>query len=281
LYIVFRRDDGRGADQLKDATKQPWTAPKNARPGDVALFYLTGLSAGIHAIGQTTTVAKPDEPGDWATGDRSYFFARHARLRILPHPLTLQEIRERFPSWKRWSNLRGVHVHIVPEGYRAPLADILARTNPSARNLLSPWLPNEPGTREPTPQLTVRAIGTVRRRLRDSTFGRQVRNASGGECAACRSRTNYDALRILEAAHIRPAEHNGSDTLANALALCPNHHALFDEGFWTVDGKRIVLRQGLATQVRRTFRRALRCDWTLDPGELEWHRLNVFSKHAG
>jgi putative restriction endonuclease len=193
----------------------------------------------------------------------------------------LQQIRKRFPTWKLWRNLRGVRVIKVPEHHRRALAALVVHGNPSARTFLSPWLPNGTRVKTAIPESTVRDIGTVRRRLRDSTFGRRVRKASGGECAACLPRTNYDALGVLEAAHVRRVQNDGPDTLANALALCPNHHALFDQGFWTVDGKRIVLRPGLPREIRRTFAPRLRCKWTLDPREVQWHRHHVFNEHAG
>jgi hypothetical protein len=268
LYIVFARGDGE-VGRLNNARKRPWTVPKDAQPGDVALFYFGGSDPGIHAVGRTASPAEPGVPGDWTESEHG-FFAQHADIQQLPNLVTLRQIRAEFPEWPRWKNLRGVRVHIVPEAYCGPLAELVVRNNPSARTLLSPWLAEE-----------TRTIVIARRRLRDSAFGRRVRSASGGQCAACASRTNYDELGILEAAHIRPVEHGGPDELPNALALCPNHHALLDEGIWTLYGSRIVLRDGVPDAVRRSFRRNINCKWKLDPGALEWHRRHVFKEGEG
>jgi predicted restriction endonuclease len=156
---------------------------------------------------------------------------------------------------------------------------MLAKGNPSARTLLSPWLLSG-DVPESNQELPSRPLVSVRRRLRDSRFGRRVRNASGGRCGACLSVTNYDKLGILEAAHIRSVEEEGSDELSNALALCPNHHALFDEGKWTLNGKKIIFGQRLPEEVRKTFGRQIRCSWDLDERELDWHRTNVFQREA-
>jgi hypothetical protein len=240
---VFARGDGE-VGRLNDARKRLWTAPKDARPGDVAFFYFGGSNPGIHAVGRTASPVKPGVPGDWTESTHG-FFARYADIQQLPNLVTLQQIRAEFPEWPRWKNLRGVRVHIVPEAYCGPLAELVVRDNPSARTLLSPWLAGETRARNSDAPLQHRTIVIVRRRLRDSAFGKRVRMASGGQCAACASRTDYDELGILEAAHIRPVEHEGPDELSNALALCPNHHALLDEGIWTLDGSRIVLRDGV------------------------------------
>jgi hypothetical protein len=86
----------------------------------------------------------------------------------------------------------------------------------------------------------------------------------------------YAAVGILETAHIRAVEVNGPDELANALALCPNHHALFDEGFWTVEQGRLAFSAALPPALRGTFAETLSCGWTLAPEHLEWHRRERF-----
>jgi putative restriction endonuclease len=42
------------------------------------------------------------------------------------------------------------------------------------------------------------------------------------------------ATRLLDAAHIRPVAHDGSDAVSNGLALTPTLHRLFDQGFFTI-----------------------------------------------
>lgn len=74
----------------------------------------------------------------------------------------------------------------------------------------------------------------VRPKARDSWFARRVRTKSLGQCAACIVDIDYEALRVLEAAHIQSVEADGPDNVNNALPLCPTHHRLFDEGLWSI-----------------------------------------------
>lgn len=83
-------------------------------------------------------------------------------------------------------------------------------------------------------------------------------------------------LGVLEAAHIRPVRCDGPDRLSNALALCPTHHAMFDEGLWSVDGSRIVFCKKLSLAVRKTFRGEIHCKWQPDSDACDWHRKNIF-----
>jgi hypothetical protein len=273
LYIVFVKSNG-SADQLEGAV-QSWTAPARAQPGDIALFYFATPTSAIQAIGRTATPAESGTPDDWTPSDHGYF-SKYENIVRLHNPLSLMAIRTRFPEWGRWKNLRGIRVHIVPANLCGPLAEMLESRNPSVRTLLSQWLTQDSTSTTPDAESLEREMATVRRRLRDTAFGRRVRRESSGECAACAVSENYEELGILEAAHIRAVAHNGNDALSNALALCPNHHALFDEGIWTVDGKRIILRKTVPKVVRLSFSRHIRCKWKLDSKELEWHRCNVF-----
>jgi HNH endonuclease len=277
LYIVFIKGDV-ASQRLEEAAEQPWTAPKDAKPGDVALFYFGGSDPGLHAVGKTATPAEAGVPGDWTHSEHG-FFARHAGIKRLHRPISLREIRAAFPTWGRWKSLRGVRVNIVPLQWRDRLAAMIGARNPSARPLLSTWLPvsTQPPEHEPPP----RPLVSVRRHLRDSSFGKRVRRASQGRCAVCVSPTDYDRLGILEAAHIRSVEEGGPDELTNALALCPNHHALFDEGRWTLDGDSILLDHDLPREIVALFRRRTSCAWQPDVKELEWHRKNVFRRGAG
>jgi putative restriction endonuclease len=46
------------------------------------------------------------------------------------------------------------------------------------------------------------------------------------------------ATRLIDAAHIRPVSHDGSDSVTNGLALTPTLHRLFDEGLFTIREQR-------------------------------------------
>ncbi|WP_375773331.1 HNH endonuclease [Archangium gephyra] len=130
-----------------------------------------------------------------------------------------------------------------------------------------------PQTESPSQE---RPLRLVRRKARDSAFSRRVRAASGGRCAVCPSVMVYESVGILETAHIRAVEADGPDAFPNALALCPNHHALFDEGFWTVEQGRLVFSAALPEALRGTFAETLHSRWPLSPEHLEWHRRERF-----
>ncbi|WP_445683098.1 HNH endonuclease [Solibacillus sp. FSL H8-0538] len=65
-------------------------------------------------------------------------------------------------------------------------------------------------------------------------------------CQICgTSFTLIDSISYSEVHHIQPhgTEHNGMDDLPNMIALCPNHHTLFDLGIIALDPmnpKRII-----------------------------------------
>jgi hypothetical protein len=116
-----------------------------------------------------------------------------------------------------------------------------------------------------------------RRLERDSGFSRMVRLKADGVCAACRRGVQWRSEQVLEAAHIRPVEANGPDHLSNALCLCPNHHALFDAGFWTADPSlRIEFSNRLNAKHRQSFARALTLGWIVSPKFFGFHRANIF-----
>jgi len=80
----------------------------------------------------------------------------------------------------------------------------------------------------------VEATGT--RLKRALGFSRLVLGQFGHRCAVCGTQ-----LTIIEAAHIIPVHHpKGSDEVWNGLALCRNHHTLFDRRILLVDSSATV-----------------------------------------
>ena len=78
----------------------------------------------------------------------------------------------------------------------------------------------------------------VSRLVRRAAFGKEVCDAYGNRCAMCDI-----GLGLLEGAHIYPATAPGSsDKIWNGLALCRNHHRLYDRHrIWvSSDDHRIV-----------------------------------------
>lgn len=91
-----------------------------------------------------------------------------------------------------------------------------------------------------SPDARERARRSATQLVRDARFRRRVVDAYRSQCAMCGL-----GLGLVVAAHILPATAPGSpDTIANGLALCPNHHALFDAHAIYVEPEtlRVVLR---------------------------------------
>jgi hypothetical protein len=60
----------------------------------------------------------------------------------------------------------------------------------------------------------------------------------GPECAVC----GLAVLDLLDAAHIRSKQSDGSDDPRNGLVLCANHHRAFDAGLYSIDPKSHTIR---------------------------------------
>ena len=77
------------------------------------------------------------------------------------------------------------------------------------------------------------ASGT--RYVRDRTFSPRVLSAYNHQCSVCEVQ-----LSLLEGAHIIPVHANGPDELWNGIALCRNHHRLFDRRILLIDNEAMV-----------------------------------------
>jgi len=71
----------------------------------------------------------------------------------------------------------------------------------------------------------------VTRKIRSHGFRQEVLKKHGSACACC----SMDIIQLLEAAHIRPVEHDGSDSAGNGMPLCPTHHSAFDQYFFCLN----------------------------------------------
>jgi hypothetical protein len=74
------------------------------------------------------------------------------------------------------------------------------------------------------------SFGLRRHRPNQTRFAFQVFKRYGQVCAVCGVNTEG----IVQAAHIIPKKHHGSDDPRNGLALCANHHLAFDQGYWAI-----------------------------------------------
>lgn len=128
----------------------------------------------------------------------------------------------------------------------------------------------------------------VSRPYRDVAFRRKVREAYDYRCAMSGLRLRNGGGRPeVNAAHIRPVEHLGSDAVRNGLALSGTLHWMFDRGLLSVadDGSILVSRNKVPGEVverlivpsgRLCLPREMR-DWP-HPENLKWHRENVFGQ---
>lgn len=101
----------------------------------------------------------------------------------------------------------------------------------------------EPGGRKTT--ITQRVV----RSTRVIEF---VKRIHGNRCQVCGVVLSHPGGATSEGAHVRPLgrPHDGGDSVANVLCLCPNHHTLLDRGgiwvsedWWVYDMNKKMLGQ--------------------------------------
>lgn len=126
------------------------------------------------------------------------------------------------------------------------------------------------------------------RPYRDIAFRRKVRLAYDYRCAISGLRLRNGGGRPeVQAAHIRPVERQGSDSVRNGLALSGTLHWMFDRGLISVaeDYTILVSRNKVPSEVvdrlilpqgKLSLPRDAR-DWP-HPENLKWHRENIFGQ---
>jgi putative restriction endonuclease len=94
---------------------------------------------------------------------------------------------------------------------------------------------------DPAPLAGVREEILISRKVRDASFARMVKAAYGARCAISGLELRNGGGRPeVEAAHIRPVEHDGPDVVRNGIALSGTLHWMFDRGLisiapdWTI-----------------------------------------------
>jgi len=125
----------------------------------------------------------------------------------------------------------------------------------------------------------------VSRKFRDEAFRRHVRSAYRNTCAISGLRlTNGMGRPEVQAAHIRPVESDGPDTVRNGLALTGTVHWMFDRGLISIDDSYRVLVSSssvpgeLASFVHagKSIRLPERRELRPHRNYLDWHREHVF-----
>ncbi|WP_432817172.1 HNH endonuclease [Sulfitobacter sp. JB4-11] len=131
----------------------------------------------------------------------------------------------------------------------------------------------------------------TRRPYRDIAFRRKVRNAYDNRCAMSGlGLRNGGGRPEVQAAHIRPVEENGNDTIRNGLALSATLHWMFDRGLVSVNpdlGDPFILISENKVP-RDVVDRLIVPDRMLrlpkekkhwpDPSYLRWHKENRFGQ---
>ena len=131
----------------------------------------------------------------------------------------------------------------------------------------------------------------TRRPYRDVVFRRRVREAYGYRCAMSGLMLRNGGGRPeVQAAHIRPVEHLGTDSVRNGLALSGTLHWMFDRGLISVAEDNATILVSHNKVPGDVMRRLLPPDVTLiaprdprqapHPANLRWHRENVFRRGA-
>jgi putative restriction endonuclease len=129
-------------------------------------------------------------------------------------------------------------------------------------------------------------------RVRRSEFAETVLRVYAFACAMCGFDGTLGRTPVgVEAAHVRWQSQNGPDEVANGLALCALHHALFDLGALGLTGDHQVKVSGLYVARSDAGRalyalegRSLACPRpgqpAVDPNHIAWHDRQVFRSPA-
>ena len=145
------------------------------------------------------------------------------------------------------------------------------------------------GIAESVPEYAVRPYidQIVSRKFRDEAFRRHVRRAYSNTCAITGLKLiNGGGRPEVQAAHIRPVEKDGPDTVRNGLALTGTVHWLFDRGLISIDDSFNVLvsPHGLPDDLIKLIRPDKKlllprnAEWCPHPTYLAWHRNNRFKR---
>lgn len=125
----------------------------------------------------------------------------------------------------------------------------------------------------------------VSRKFRDHAFRKHVRGAYSNTCAVTGFRLiNGGGRPEVQAAHIRPVEADGPDTVRNGIALTGTVHWLFDRGLISFDDQYNVLLSpaGIPEELDKLIpaHKQLILPAHLEhrphPTYLRWHRENCF-----
>ncbi len=137
-------------------------------------------------------------------------------------------------------------------------------------------------------QERVRVERLISSAVRDRVFRSLVLNAYARRCAVTGLKLiNGGGRAEVEAAHIRPVEANGPDSLRNGIALSGTAHWMFDRGMIGIADDLTILvsrqvndQEGVRAMVNRTGLAIVpeRTAQQPHPQFLKWHRENRFKQ---
>ena len=270
----------------------------SAALGDYIIYYEPRRTSGPNsATGRQAYFAMARvveiEPDTKRSG---HHYARMADFIEFDRPITFREDRHYYEAQLRkddGSTNKGAFGRAVRQ---LPVAEAHAIIDAGFSTRLEPWEQADesavtPVDQHQTPDVVPEYIERpmierlVTRKFRDITFRRHVRDAYQNTCAVTGLRLiNGGGRPEVQAAHIRPVEADGPDTVRNGIALTGTAHWLFDRGLITfTDDYRILLSpHGVPDSLDRLIQAERRLAVPSDnakcphPTYLRWHRERRF-----
>jgi putative restriction endonuclease len=110
---------------------------------------------------------------------------------------------------------------------------------------------------------------TTQRLVRNTAVTQWVKELYDYRCQICGERIETPSGPYAEGAHVRPVgrPHNGPDTPANVLCLCPNDHVRLDRGVIRFDGTGLVFEIAGGREIGRL---TIKPEHPLDPAHAHY-----------
>jgi putative restriction endonuclease len=214
-------------------------------------------------------------------------------IQYFPNPVPFRLMGEAMEGWVRdWPtgspDMRGRSVRGLTEEDARRILELGYAGSRSFGEYQVPSLDN------PTTLAAERTRRLVEAAARDSRFRKSVMSAYQFQCAvtglSASGVDRREALRLLDAAHIRPVGDQGPDVVGNGIALTPTVHRLFDEGLVSLAyrGARLELLVSSALDSRMvhapergtTIRLEAGMPILLPVDQAHWPKRDVIRYHA-
>jgi putative restriction endonuclease len=125
--------------------------------------------------------------------------------------------------------------------------------------------------------LPKRVLIEVMRVIRDTAEARNLKNLYSYQCQVCGKALPLATGFYSEVHHLQPlgADHKGPDNRANMIVVCPNHHALFDEGAIAIEPETCKVIDYQGKEIGFLFSKT---DHRLEKEYLEYHFKKRFKR---